>query len=57
MLFTPFPIFTSSIMFKKASLGLAVLWVDIPIMLYGKDIVPLVTSNVIVYVAGYADGV
>ena len=56
MLVTPFPIFTSSIMFRKASLGLAVFWVDISIMYFGKDILPLMTSNVIVYVAGYADG-
>ena len=56
MLVTPFPIFTSSIMFRKASLGLVVFWVDIPIMRVGNDIVPLMTSNVMVYVAGYADG-
>ena len=56
MLVTPFPIFTSSIMLKKASFGLVVFWVDIPIMRVGKDISPLLTSNVMVYVAGYADG-
>ena len=57
MLVTPLPIFTSSIMFKKASFGLVVLWLDIPIMYVGNDIVPLVTSNAMVYVAGYAVGV
>ena len=48
--------FTSSIMLRKASLGLVVLWLDFPIIYVGKDIVPLVTSNVMVYVAGYVDG-
>ena len=56
MLVTPLPMFTSSIMFRKAPLGLFVLWFDIPIMYVGNDIVPLVTWNVMVYVAGYADG-
>lgn len=44
--------FTSSIMFKKELLGLVVLWLDIPIMYDGNDIVPLVTSNVMVYLEG-----
>ena len=57
MLVTPLPMFTSSIMFRKAPLGLVVLWLDIPIMYDGNDIVPLVTSNVMVYAVGYADGV
>lgn len=56
MLVTPLPMFTSSIMFRKASLGIVVLWFDIPIMYDGNDIVPLVTWNVMIYVAGYADG-
>jgi hypothetical protein len=56
MLVTLLPIFTSSTMFKKASLGIASLCSDIPIMYDGNDIIPLVTWNVMVYVAGYADG-
>ena len=56
MLVTPLPMFTSSIMFRNASLGLVVLWLDFPIIYDGNDIVPLVTSNIMVYVAGYADG-
>ena len=56
MLVTPLPIFTSSIMFRKALCGLVALLLDIPIIYDGNDIVPLVTSNVMVYVAGYADG-
>ncbi len=56
MLGMPLPMFTSSIMLKKALLGLVELSLDIPIMYVGNYIVPLVTSNVMVYVAGYADG-
>lgn len=56
MVVTPLPMFTSSIMFRKELLGLVVFWVDIPIMNDGNDIVPLVTWNVMVYVAGYEDG-
>ena len=56
MLVTPLPMFTSSIIFKKAFLGMVVLISDIPIIYVGNDIVPLVTWNVMVYVAGYADG-
>ena len=56
MLVTPLPMFTSSIMFRKALLGLVVVWVVIPIIYDGNDIMPLVTWNVMVYVAGYADG-
>ena len=56
MLVTPLPMFTSSIMLRKALFGLVALWLCIPIMYDGNDIVPSVTWNVMVYVAGYADG-
>ena len=43
MLVTLLPMFTSSIIFRKAFCGLVVLWLEIPIMYDGNDIVPLVT--------------
>lgn len=56
MLVTPFPMFTSSIIFVQTEIRFELdSDPDFPIMLFGNDIVPLTTSNVIVYVCGYDD--
>ena len=53
MLVTPFPILTESIMLVHTLIGFVALSVGLfSIMYEGNDIVPVVTLNVTVYVAG-----
>ena len=53
MLVTPFPILTESIMLVHTVIRFVALYEPLfPIMFIGNDIVPFVTLNVTVYVAG-----